>query len=166
MAVINEKAKVVDFPQGALYGGGSEKVIQKLVSIASGDDDGSEFLIGEIPGEAIITGLAVLNTAITAGTVYDFGLADQNGVVQGNGNELFNDVDMSSARTSFTQVPFNAGAANCEKSIAELLSHVNKVVPATGEVAAKAIYRLILKAVTIGSAAGTIVIQVRYRDSI
>jgi len=164
MAVINEKAKVIEYPQGPLFGGAGEKVIQKVVDVAAGDDDGSEWLIGEIPGEAIITGIAVLNTAITGGTVYDLGIADQSGNVL-SGNKLFDDVDMSNARTSFTQVPFAAGAANCAKSIAELVSHVNKVVLGNGEVAAKAIYRLILKGVTAG-AAGTIVIQVRYRDSI
>lgn len=164
MTVIDEKAKVVEYPQGPLYGGAAEKVIQRTIDVAAGDDDGSEWLIGEIPGEAIITGLAVLNTAISGGTVYDLGIADQNGVIL-SANKLFDDVDMSSARTSFTQVAFNAGAANCAKSIAELVSHVNKVVPGVGEVAAKAIYRLILKGVTAGGA-GTIVIQVRYRDSI
>lgn len=166
MAVINEKAKVIDYPQGALFGGGSTKVIQKLISVASGDEDGSEWLVGEIPGEAIITGLKVLNTAITSGTVYDLGFADQNGNVLASGNSLFNDVDMSSARTSFTEVPFNAGAANAEKSVAELCGHVQKVVPASGETAAKASYRIILKGVTVGSANGSIVIQISYRDSI
>lgn len=165
MAVINQKADVIDFPQGALYGGASEKVIQKVVSVASGDEDGSAYLVGEIPGEAIITGVSVLNTAVTAGTDYDLGLADQAGTIL-SVDKLFDGVDMSSARTAFTEMALDFGAANAAKCVYELLSHVSKVVPGSGETASKASYRLILTANTVGSADGTIVVQVRYRDNI
>lgn len=165
MAVIDEKADVINFPQGALYGGAAEKVIQKVITVASGNDNDSEWLVGEIPGEAIITGLGVANSEITGGTDYDLGIATQDGTVI-SADKLFDGVDMSSARTSFTQVPFDFGVADAAKSIREHVSHVSKVVPGTSETNTKATYRLILKANAVGSADGTIVVQVRYRDSI
>ena len=167
MAVVDEKKKVIEYPQGPLFGGGSEKVIQRPISIAQADDNGSEYLLGEIPGEAVITGLACMNTLITGGTDFDLGFVDQNGnVIAGMADKLFDGIDMSSARASMGSIAMNIGAANMGKTVAELCGHVSKVVPAVGEVAAKAIYRIILKANTVGSADGTVVPQVRYRDSI
>lgn len=165
MAVVNETANKIEFPQGPLFTGGAEKVIQKVISIASGDDDGSKYLVGEIPGEAIITGLSVINTAVTSGTDYDIGIADQAGTIL-DADILVDGASMASARTLFTELALAFGAANAAKAIYEHVQHVQKVKPASGETAAKAAYRIIMTANTVGSDDGTVVVQVRYRDSI
>lgn len=165
MAVVNTVDDEVLFPQPALFAGASVKMIQKLVAVAAADDDGSIYLVGEIPGEAVILDVRCLNKAITAGTDYDLGLYNVDGTVY-SADKILNGIDMSSARTAFTSLAPDFGADNCEKMVFEHLGHVSKVVPGSGEVAAKKSYRLGLKANTVGSAAGSIVLQILYRDSI
>lgn len=167
MAVINEKSKVVEFPQGALYSGASEKVIQKAIPVASGDENGSEWLVGEIPGEAIITGVGCANSQIDNGTDFDIGIVNLDGsVIANKGNILADQVDMSTARTALAQLPLAFGVANAGKTVGELVGHVDKVVPAAAEVNKKRAYRIILKGNTAGTVDGTVLVQIRYRDSI
>lgn len=165
MAVIAEMDDKVTYPVDALFGGASEKVIMKKVAIAAADEDLSEYLVGEIPGEAKITAVEVLNEAITDGTDYDLGFYLEDGTVVSK-DKLFDGVDMSSARTSWTSMVLDYGADDVEKTVAELLGHVNSVVPASGETAAKRVYRIGLLGNTVGSAAGSVCILIRYRDSI
>lgn len=165
MGVVAQMADKVSFPASSLFGGASIKQIMKKVSIAAADDDLSVYLVGEIPGEAIITGVECLNEAITDGTDYDLGIYDENGTAY-SADKILDGIDMSSARTAFTSLALDYGVANVEKTVAELVGHVNKVVPAAGEVAAKRVYRLGLKANTAGSGAGDIALLITYRDSI
>lgn len=165
MAVVNTVDDVIDFPQKALFGGASMKTIMKKVETAVADDDGSIYLVGEIPGEAVILGVESLNEAVTGGTDFDLGLYNVDGTVY-SADKILDGIDMSSARTSFTSLVLDYGADDCEKTVAELLGHVSKVVPGSGEVAAKKVYRLGLKGNTVGSAAASIVLKITYRDSI
>lgn len=165
MAVVNTIDDEVNFPQKALFGGASMKTIMKIITPAAGDDDGSIYLVGEIPGEAVILGVDSLNGVVTGGTDYDLGLYDVDGTVY-SADKIVDGADMSSARTSFTPLALDYGAADCEKTVAELLGHVSKVVPGSGEVAAKKSYRLGLKGNSVGSAAVPIVLKITYRDSI
>lgn len=167
MAVINEKSKVIEFPQGALYSGASEKIIQRTIPVAAGDTNASEWLIGEIPGEAIITGLACANTQLDNGNDYDIGIVNLDGsVIANKGNILADQVDMTTARPTLTNLPLAFGVANAAKTIGELVGHVDKVAPSAAEVNKKRAYRAILKGNTKGTVDGTVLVQIRYRDSI
>jgi hypothetical protein len=167
MAVVNEMDDKVSFPQDPLFGGAAIKQIMKKVTVGATDNDTSKYLIGDIPGEAKITNCAVMNTAITGGTDYDIGLFSEDGTVY-DADAIVDGASMASARTSMTNLALagaGSGIANMEKTVAELLSHVNKPVPASGEVLAKRVYRVGLTANTIGSTGGTVLVLITYRDS-
>ncbi len=165
MAVINTVDDKVTYPVNATYGGASMKAIMQQITTAAADDDGSIWLVGEIPGEARLLDIKCLNEAITGGTDFDLGLYDEDGTVY-SADKLLDGIDMSSARTAWTSLALDFGSDDVGKTIAELLGHVNKVVPASGEVAAKRVYRLGLKANTVGSGVGSINLLITYADSI
>jgi hypothetical protein len=164
MAVIAEMDDKVSFPVDALFGGASEKVIMKVITSDAGDTNASAWLIGEIPGEAKITGCSVLNQAIANGTDYDIGIFLEDGTVV-DVDKIVEAYDMSNAHTAWTELPLAYGAALLDKTVAELAGHVNKVVPAAGETAAKRVYRLGLTGNVVGDG-GVIAIRIKYRDSI
>lgn len=130
------------------------------VEVAAADDDGSVFRMVRVPANARITSVEVSCDAITGGTSYDVGVyrtaADGGAVVDA---DLFaSAVDLSSA-LSYTDVTWEAnvanGKANVEKRLWELAPGPLTADPQIS-------YDIALTGNTVGTAAGTITMRVRY----
>ena len=131
------------------------------VEIAATDDNGSVYRMARLRSSDRISQLTVFNDAITGGTAFDLGLyrtADDGGAAVDD--DLFaSALDLSSAPASAstgTEVLFEATAANIdkvEKRIWELLG-----LSADPQVD----YDLAFTADTVGSAAGTVSLRVRF----
>ncbi|MBS2008256.1 MAG: hypothetical protein JST01_14505 [Cyanobacteria bacterium SZAS TMP-1] len=172
MAVINEPATLkLKHPQdsGELQGARVLEVV-RVISIAAGDDDGSAYLLGEVPDQAVIESISIEGAAITGGSAYKVGLADADGnMIDDN---CFADTTDFSSTTGLPLGPLGSpirqlmsavGLANARKRVFEHAAHVNKVVAASGETQRKGKYRVVLTAATVGSAAATLVCRIKYQ---
>jgi hypothetical protein len=130
------------------------------VEVAAGDDDGSVFRMVRLPAGARVTSVEVACDAITGGISFDVGIyrtaADGGAVVDA---DLFaSAVDLSSA-LSYTDVTWEAnvanGKANVEKRLWELAPGPLTADPQT-------MYDIALTGNTVGTAAGTITMRVRW----
>ena len=140
---------------GYLYKGELFKALG-LVSVAASDDDTSTYRVVRVPSNALVSKVQVVNSAITGGTSYDVGVyrtaADGGAVV--SATAIASAVDMSSARAAWTDVSFEARAiTDAEKRLWELLSLARDP---------QVEYDIVLRANTVGTAAGTIVVAVEY----
>lgn len=170
MAVINTVDDILTHPQPAAETTGSRVLeVVRLITIAASDDDGSKFLIAEVPDMAVLQSVTLESPAITGATDYDIGLFDKDGNVL-NANVLADGLDMSSTTglpTGSTGDPVRQGMTNlaltdATKRVFELAGHVNKAFPASGETNRLSKYRIGLTANTIGTAAATIIARTRY----
>lgn len=163
MAVVNTKSNIVTNADGdprvknpALIMGGRLREQVGTVEVAAADDDTSTFRMGRVHSSWRISSLELFNDAITAGTSYDLGLYDiaANGGAVVNATLFASAVDLSSARVAPLDIRYEAGdIINVEKAIWELLG----LTADPGK-----FYDLVLRANTIGSAAGTISLRTRY----
>lgn len=126
------------------------------VETAAADDDGSVYRFVRVPSNARIKSIKVFCDAITSGTVFDCGLystADDGGAVV-DADCYATNVDLSTAITTGTEIAFEArDIANAEKRVWEdgaLTSDSFKY------------YDICLTGDTVGSAAGTLTLQVDY----
>jgi len=128
-------------------GSGSEPfILVGTVSVAAADDDGSIFRVfASVPSNAIPISLEVVNTAITGGTSYGFGLYRSNLGSVVNATVLASAIDMSSARTIATSNNVGLSAL----TLGELASLSGATNPDDS-------YDIALTATTVGTAAGTI----------
>jgi len=170
MAVINTIDDVFTHPQSREKFTGSRVLqIVRQVTIATGDDDGSVWFLGEVPDTAIITDIEVEGAAITGATDYDIGLYKPDGTVI--------DVDVFADGLDFSSIsglpvgPFgdgcrkgmtNLAVTDANKTVSELAGHVNKALPAPGETNRLPKYRVGLRANTAGSGAGALVSRITY----
>lgn len=126
------------------------------VEVAAADSDTSTYRFVRIPSGARIQSIRVFCDAITAGTSFDCGIyktaADGGAVV--SAAVFASAVDLSSAITAGTEIAFEArDIANVQKRVWEDLSlSVDPFID----------YDVVLTANTVGSAAGTITLQVTY----
>lgn len=171
MAVINQSNAVYTFPQPTDKLSGARMMgVQKLISIAAADDDGSKFLIAELPDTAILHSITLECGAITAGTSYSVGIFLPDGTSISKDAALASALDMSTTSglpvgptgAAVRQAMTAVAAADVGKQLFELAGHVSKVVPGSGETLRKSAYRIILTATTIGSAAANIIARVTY----
>jgi len=173
MAVINSIDDRLTHPQAAAEVTGSPVYeVVKVITIGAGDDDTSKFFIAELPAEVVLDEITLETPAITAGTAYDVGLYDTDGVVITGKVDCFAaNLDLSNVTGLPTgplgdpirQAMTAVALADANKKLYEHAGHVNKALPASGETQKKAKYRIGLTADTIGSGAGTIVARVKYR---
>lgn len=141
----------------ALVDGGRMREQVGTVEVAAADDDNSVFRMSRVRSSWRISELLIHNDAITGGTDYNLGLydpADRGGVVVDD--NLFGDaLNLSSAQAG-VNVTFEGGdVANIAKPIWELLG-----LSADPDLT----YDIALTGITVGTAAGTISLQVRYTD--
>lgn len=149
--------------------------IKTKIAIAAADADNDEFIFAQVPDMAIIDKIAITNSAITAGTAYRLGLYVFDGKDATTGKSKFTavgdadqlsgtgtDIDMSSARAE--------GAANTAVGVAGITvaNRLKRVYELAGHTLTnrKKAYYLGFKAVTAGTAAGTIGVDVNYISSV
>lgn len=145
--------------------GGAQHVyaVRKKIAIAAADDDTSKFLVAQIPSDAIIKSIRVRNTAITAGTSYGLGLYEtvDNASTVIDATIFASAMDLSSAHAHGADLDglSNLAITSDDQRVIELVNAKNSTNYSSGE---KTMYDLVLTAATIGSAAGTVVVDVEY----
>lgn len=173
MAVINTADDQLTHPLEHGTYGARTLSFTKVIAIASGDENASKFLIGEVPGEAIIDSITLEVAAITGGTGYDVGLYEVDGTAI-NDDVFAAALDLSDV-TGLGKGPLGdeirhamtaLAAADVNKPVWELAGHVNKTLPGVGETLKRSKYRIVLTADTIGSADANIVARVTYRMAV
>lgn len=171
MAVIDQVTPPLTHPQPTSQTRGSRTLsLQKVITKGASDNDGSKYLIGEIPDTAIIERIELEGAAITGATDYDIGLYNPDGSVAkkdcfADGLNLSNATGIPLGRLGLPMWGGMASVtqANSQKLAYEHALHVNKTVPAGGEIQKKPIYKVVLTANTAGGGAGTLVARVSYR---
>ena len=133
-------------------------ISRDVVSVAAADADNDTYRCVRLPSNAVVALIWIANTAITGGTDYDLGIAsvDKEFVATVlNVNAFLDAVDMSSARVAKTQLIPETGADYVltapDKKLWEL---ANLAADPGGTL------DLIFTGVTVGTAAGTITIDV------
>lgn len=139
---------------------------QALLSVAAADDDGSVYRITRINLHRRILDVRIRNTAITSGTVYTLGLYQTaaNGGAVVSADLFTTTIDMSSARTSWTSVtPYltNQPIAEHDKYLWEQAA-VQTALSITADNGKE--YDMCFTASTVGSAAGSILVQVLWTE--
>lgn len=125
--------------------------------VAAADSDGSTYRMVRIPSGARITTIEYANDAITAGTVFDIGVykTNKDGGAAVSDALFATGIDMSSAH-AFTDATYQTTATNIavvEQRLWELLSlSVDPLID----------YDIVFTGDTVGSAAGTLSLRVRY----
>ena len=164
MAVVNTKSTAISNADASPAVLNSPRVVNGFLresvatlETAAGDDDGSVFRFVRVPSNARISSVEYANDAITSGTDYDIGVYDTaaagGAVVSVN---LFADaLDLSSAH-AFTDVTYETTATNISKVDQELW----QLLGLTSDPAK--FYDICATGVTVGSAAGTISLRVRF----
>jgi len=144
------KATGIHISGGRIY----EKV--GTVEIAAADDNASVFRFMRVHSSWRISSIELFNDAIASGSAFDCGLYQtaENGGAAVDADCYATDVSLTSARTTPTDLRFEAmDIANIEKRVFEdggLTSDPGRW------------YDLCLTADTIGTAAGTVSLRVRY----
>lgn len=163
MAVANTKSQAISaldtepivIPGGYLHGGPIRKSTG-LVEVAAADSDGSVYRMCRLPSNAVIEAIEILNDAIAGATDYDIGvyqsLRNGGAVVD---DDLFADtLDMTVARALPLDAMFEKlDIDQSEKRLWELLglsADPNRE------------YDICVTGQTVGSAAGTVVLRVKW----
>ncbi len=139
--------------------GAKFQTIIETVEIASGDDNGSKYRVARLQANAVIKEIKILCDAITGGTDYDLGIYE---IPETNSGAVI-DADcfmdgQTLASASKTINGFNAvDIANYGKQIWELTTGGTAISEATS----KAV-DIVLTGNTVGSANGTVTVQVTY----
>lgn len=164
MAVVNTKSTAISNADASPAVLNNPRVVNGFlresvgtVEVAAADDNDSVFRFVRVPSNARISSVEVANDAITAGTDYDIGVYDTaaagGAVVSVN---LFGDaVDLSSAK-AFTDYTYETTATNISKVDQELW----QLLGLTSDPAK--FYDICATGVTVGTAAGTISMRVRF----
>lgn len=165
MAVANTKSTLITNADATpptisptYLSGGRLREAVGTVETAAADDDGSVYRFVRLPSHARVSEITILHDSITAGTVYDVGLyrtAEDGGAVV-DADCFATNVDISTGTAVGTHVTFEAlDIANIEKRLWEV---------AAASTDPQIMYDLCLTGDTVGSAAGTISVRVRYTD--
>jgi hypothetical protein len=171
MAVINQVDDVLVHPQPAAELCGARLLqVTRIVSIAAADDDGSIYLIAEVPDDAILDEITLESPAIAGATDYDIGFYNVDGSLI-DIDTLAVTLNMSDVTglpvgplgEPIRQAMTALALTDANKKLYELAGHVSKAFPASGETNRKSKYRIAITASVVGTAAGTIVARTRYR---
>lgn len=125
------------------------------LEVDAANDDGSVFRMCRIPSNARISELALKNDAIVGGTDYDIGvydIADVNSGAVVDADILAATLDLSAANDQFAEVE-TVAEEDVEQRLWELLG--------LSEDPAK-VYDIALTGNTVGTAAGTLALRLRY----
>jgi len=164
MAVVNTKATAIsnaDADPPVTNDPALEKGLMRecsgTVEVAAADSDNSVYRMCRVPSTARVTSILVGNDAITSGTAYDIGVYDEaaDGGAVIDANEFASGVDLSSA-LAFTEYLNEAVATeivDCEKPLWDKLGKTSDP---------NLFYDICLTGTTVGSAAGTISMKLKY----
>lgn len=166
MPVVNTKSKIVteldafkrvnsDIFNGRIF----SQVA--TVEVAAGDDDTSVYRFFRVPSNAVILRLELFNDAITAGTVYNFGVHQTaaNGGAVVDVDAFASSVDLSSARVVPLDLRFEASGV---QTIEQKLWQIVTASPAL-TVDPNVDYDITATGATVGTAAGTISLRIEYQ---
>lgn len=140
----------------AAFAKGTPFFASDTVEIAAGDDDTSKFLFVTVPSNAVIASIKVFCDAITGGTSFDCGLyqTTENGGAAADADLFATAVSLATAITVGTEIRFEAAdIAGCNLRVWQLLGLTSDPVRD---------YDIVLTANTVGTAAGTVSLQVLY----
>lgn len=127
---------------------------KQVVSVAAADDDGSVYRVfPNLSGNLVPVLLLITNSAITSGTDYDIGFYDANGGAVVDKDELADGLDFSSAGANINGLA--AATAIGANGVDNIYTLLGKTLGSD----TKGGYDLCITANTVGSAAGTIVVQ-------
>ena len=167
MAVVNTKSNIITrldsvpakLPNAVIAHSRLREAVA-TVEVAAADDDTSTFRMVRLHSSYRVSAIEVFNDAITNGTSYDVGLYDtnENGGLVVSAGLFASAVDLSSAHaaTGPLDVTYEATATNIDKiekrlwELAGLTEDPNKD------------FDLVLTGNTVGTAAGTISVRVRF----
>lgn len=161
MAVANTKSTIITNgdatpPVPSLSAINRGRLMEQVgyVEVAAADDDNSVYRFCRIPANARISQVLIKNDAITGGTDYNLGVyaTAEDGGAAVDDNALADALDLSSARAVYTDLTAIA-EEDGEKKLYELAGV--SADPGTD-------YDVCLTGITVGTAAGTIAVIVRY----
>lgn len=145
---------------GHFVGGVGLNAMVVTFEVAAADDDGSIYrIVKDIHPDVIITAIKVWNDALTSGTSWNLGLYDslsEGGAIIGSGNQFLSAADFSSARLHAAPLD---GMTACD-----IASVGNKVFEWAAHtiLTKRRAYDICLTATTVGSAAGTVTVQLDF----
>ncbi len=168
MAVVNAKSTVVTNADAtppvkspAYISGGVLREIVATIDVAAADDDGSVFRFARVHSSWRISEIDVLNDAITGGTGYDIGLYQ---TAENGGAAVINDC-YGSAITHAT-ARGATGAVELGYEALDIINIEKRVFENAGLTTDPGrYYDLCMTGDTVGTAAGTISVRVRYVEN-
>lgn len=131
------------------------------LEVAAADVDGSVYAFCALPSNARVSSLEYANDAIAGGTSYDIGLytVDRDGTITAVDVDNFaSAVVMTSAATGWVDATFEQDITDIDKVEKRLFERDGIALAADPKVT----YILAMTANTVGTAAGTISVRVRY----
>ena len=133
--------------------GGRVRESRGIASIAAGDDDGSHYRIARLPSNALISEFLVKHAAVTGGTDFNIGVyaVPDDGDAVVDDNAIADAIDMSSARTGYTDI--SALPASAESRLWELAGESSDP---------QVLYDVALTAITVGAATVSVACCIRY----
>ncbi len=165
MAVANTKSTIVTNGDAnppdhtaAILSGGRVREQAATVEVAAADDDNSVYRLFRAHSSWRVSTIALLNDAITGGTVYHLGVHQtaENGAAVVDADVFGTSIDMSSARVAPLDATYEALDINqIEKRLWEVLGLAAD---------SNRWYDITLTGATVGTAAGTISGRLRYVD--
>ena len=161
-AITNADATPVVLTNSAFHGG-VKYVAKGICEVLAADDYGSVYRFVRLPSNAIIHSIKIRNDAITGGTSYDCGIyrtaADGGAVVDAY---LFASAVDISAGLAGTELRFEAATTAIIDYAEYRLWQIADVGAATYATDPGFMFDLCLTANTVGSSAGTILLEVEY----
>lgn len=167
MAVVNTKSAALTAldntpPKQAksIEMGGRLRELVGTVEVAAADDNNSIYRFARVHSSWRVSSIEVFNDAIASGSSFDCGLYDtaENGGAVASATLFASAVSMTSARSTPTEITYEATAANIDK-IAKALWELLGLSADPNKY-----YDIAMLANTVGTAAGTISLRVRYVD--
>lgn len=161
-ALQNQQSNTPPILNQPAFTGAEDWTAVTTVTAASTDSAGSTYRLIQLPSNAIILDIGLMNAANTSGSSYEIGLyAPFGGAVEANGAAVLvpAGTSMATARSVWTSVFFpaigsgSASAANLGLTLWQLLGLTADPI---------AIYEVVITAVTAGSAGGVMATKINW----
>lgn len=157
MAVVDEQLYESTSRKSASQGGGTfKKVVRQLVSVAALDSNGSIYRVAKLPASAVITDIRYINDNMAGSTDWDTGLYGPDGGAVKDADVFDDGIDFSSdsGPATPTQGMTAVGISDRQKQLYELAGDDDVTYPGHYDVA--------LTANTVGTEAGSILVEIEY----
>lgn len=161
-AITNADASPSVLTNSAIHSG-VKYVAKGICEVLAADDDGSVYRFVRLPSNAVVHSITIRNDAITAGSSYDCGLyrtaADGGAVVDA---DLFASAVDISAGLAGTELRFEAGTTGPIDYAEYRLWQIADLGAATYATDPGYQFDICLTGNTVGTAAGTILLEIEY----